>query len=154
MTANSDFDYTHPGGITYDNGAVSVFVPDGWMVFNGVDCEGRETTSKVFVYKGIKNQFEIFTHAGFQICFYRKGESYISAKAIYSNVEDIEPFTLGENHWTGYTCNSFGYPYTMLESKNPEYSLLVMMLKENGEHKISFDDADVRAVIESIKIGG
>jgi len=143
------FDGGADGG-TYDNGVLSVFVPNGWKAFRGVDSEGHETPKKVLVYRGIEAQTDIFTHAGVYICFYGAEDSYFTTRDFYSDVREIEPFTLGRHRWNGYTCTSLGYPYLMLESDGAPYALLLMLLLENGEHRISFDEPDVQRIIESI----
>ena len=146
------FDGGADGG-TYDNGTISVFVPNGWKAFNGIDPEGNETPKKVFVYQGIHAQTDVFTHAGVCICFYGEDDSFFTTRDLYSDIREIEPFMLGRHRWNGYTCTSLGYPYLMLESAGAPDTLLVMILIENGEHRISFDDPDVQRIMESIAPG-
>ena len=146
------FDGGADGG-TYDNGTISVFVPNGWKAFNGIDPEGNETPKKVFVYQGIHAQTDVFTHAGVYICFYGEDDCFFTTRDFYSGVREIESFTLGRHRWNGYTCTSLGYPYLMLESTGAPYTLLVMILTENGEHRISFDEPDVQRIVESIAPG-
>lgn len=146
------FDGGADGG-TYDNGTISVFVPNGWKAFRGIDPDGNETPKKVFVYRGIEAQTDIFTHAGIYICFYGEDDSFFMTRDFYSDVREIEPFTLGRHRWSGYTCTSLGYPYLMLESVGAPYTLLVMILTESGENRISFDESDVQRIMESIAPG-
>ena len=87
---------------------------------------------------------------GITVFYHGKDEIYISIKDFYENVRDLEPFECGGHLWNGYTCTSFGYPYTMLEAKDDGCVFQVMILMKNGEYEISFNDADVRSIIESI----
>ena len=134
----------------FDNGILRVQVPSGWGLFYGIDSDGKITPKKVHVYKDAKIETDIFTHAGITICFFDRQDSYLSPKFFYDNVVDMKPFNLGSYTWDGYTCTSLGYPYTMLEAKHDGCVFQVMILMENGEHKLSLDDADVISVLESL----
>ena len=95
---------------------------------------------------------DVFSKAGITVFYHGKDEIYFSIKDFYENVRDLEPFECGGHLWNGYTCTSFGYPYTMLEAKDDGCVFQVMILMKNGEYEISFNDADVRSIIESISI--
>jgi len=138
----------------FDSGVIRVNVPDGWKSFVGTDSEGKDTPKKVFVYKNANEPLEIFSRAGITVCYFGKGDYYFSPKSFYDNVEDIESLILGGREWKGYTCTSLGYPYIMLESYGDGTVFQVMVLLENGEHKISMEDPDVQDVIGSISEGG
>lgn len=138
-------------GQPFDNGSLRVFVPSGWKLFYGIDSDGNKTPKKLHIYKGAQTEFDIFSKAGITVCFYGKNDIYISPKAFYDNVHDIEPFKLGDHLWSGFTCTSFDYPYTMLNTTYDGTTFQVMILMKNGEHEIHLDDEDVRSVIESIE---
>jgi len=134
----------------FDGGYFSVVVPEGWMAFCGIDSEGKTTAKKVHIFKDAKLETDIFTHVGITICFFGKEDYYLSPKSFYDNVADTEPFTLGTYTWNGYTCTSFGYPYTMLEAREDGCVFQVMILMKNGEYEISLEDEDVQSVLKSI----
>lgn len=136
----------------FDSGKFRVVVPDGWMAFLGTDSSGRSTPKKVHIYKGIRLETEMFTHAGITVCFFGKEDYYLSPKHFYDNISDIETFRLGDFTWDGYTCTSLDSPYTMLDAKNDRCIFQVMILMKNGEQEISIDDTDVRSIIESLTI--
>ena len=138
-------------GEVYCNGVISVFVPEDWKVFNGAG-QGEETLKKIHIYKNVENEMDVFFKAGITVCYYGENDIYLTSRGFYDNVEDIETFTLGDYTWSGYTCTSLGYPYTILEAFKGDIKLQVMVLKENRENKISMDDDDVKAIIESIKV--
>ena len=137
-------------GELFDNGSVSVLVPDGWRVFQHKDSDGTVNLRRLYVYKGAEHEFDIFTRAGITLCFYGKGMIYLTSRNFYSDVCEIDPFTLGNYNWTGYTCTSLGYPYTVLEAEKDGCHIQLMILEKNGEHSISPEDEDVRAIIGSI----
>lgn len=134
----------------FDGGYFRIVVPDGWMAFFGIDSECRTTQKKVHIFKEAKLETDIFTHAGITICFFGKQDIYVSTRFFYDNVEDLEPFSLGAYTWHGYTCTSFGYPYTILEAKQDGCVFQTMILRKNGEYEISLADADVQAILASL----
>ena len=134
----------------FDSGTFKIAVPDGWMAFCGIDSEGRTTQKKVHIFKEAKLETDIFTHAGLTICFFGKEDIYLSSKCFYDDVSDMEPFVLGTYTWSGYTCTSFGYPYTMLEAKHDGCVFQVMILTKNGEYELSLADADVQTKLTSL----
>lgn len=134
----------------FSNGLLSVCVPEGWKLFETTDVEGKKTQKKLFIYKNAVTETDIFSKAGITVCFFGKNDYYFSPKSFYDNVKDIKSFSLGGRLFAGYTCTSLGYPYLMLDSQNDGTVLQVMILLENGDEKISFDDADVKMILESI----
>ena len=134
----------------FENGTLRVLVPSGWAIFRGIDSECRVTPKKLHIFRNAKLETDIFTHAGITVCFFDKTDYYISPKFFYDQLADIQPFVLGAYAWEGYTCTSFGYPYTMLEARHDGCVFQVMILMKNGEHEISLDDADVKTILESI----
>lgn len=138
----------------FDSGCFRIVVPTGWMAFLGIDSECRTTQKKVHIFKDAKLETDIFTHAGITICFFDRQDYYVSPKFFYDNVADIEAFTLGAYTWNGYTCTSFGYPYTMLEANHDGCVFQVMILMKNGEHQISLQDPNVRSILASIETCG
>ena len=134
----------------FDSGHFVIVVPPSWKAFCGIDSECRTTSKKVHIFKDIKIETDIFTHVGLTICFFGKDDYYISPKGFYDNVVDIEPFTLGAYKWNGYTCESFGTPYTMLETEKNGCVFQVMILTKNGEYEISLNDPDVESILKSL----
>ena len=139
-------------GELFSSGIIRVVVPVGWMCFCGIDSEGVTSPKKLHIYKDAQTEFDIFSKAGLTICYYGKGEYFLSPRFIYDNVQDLEPFECGKHQWNGYTCTSLGYPYTMLTATSDGATIYVMVLTENGEHQISLQDADVRSILESIEV--
>lgn len=137
----------------FRNEFLQVVVPDKWKAFLGIDPEGNATQKKLHIYKNAESELDIFHKAGITICYYEDAGQYLLIREIYDDVKDISPFELGNYCWSGYTCRSFGYPYIMLETSDKTDRVLVMILTENGENKISFSDSDVQMIMKSIVAG-
>lgn len=137
----------------YRNEFLQVVVPDNWKAFLGIDAEGKTTQKKLHIYKNAESEFDIFHKAGITICYYEDAGQYLLIRDLYDDIKDISPFELGKYCWSGFTCKSFGYPYIMLESSEQSDRILLMILTENGENKISFSDSDVQEIIKSIVAG-
>jgi len=136
----------------FESERLHVSVPEGWMAFCGTDSEGKVTQNKIHIYKGVSLETDIFTHAGMTVSFFDREDHYFSPRFFYDNVADIDQFTLGAYTWNGYTCTSFGYPYTMLDTKRDGCVFQVMILMKNGQHEISLEDTDVRRILESLAV--
>ena len=137
----------------FSNEFLQVIVPDNWKAFLGIDAEGKTTQKKLHIYKNAESELDIFHKAGITICYYEDAGQYLLIKDLYDDVKDVSPFKLGNYCWSGFTCRSFGYPYIMLETSENTDRLLVMILTENGENKISFSDSDVQEILKSIIAG-
>jgi len=135
------------------NEFLQVVVPDNWKSFLGIDAEGKATQKKLHIYKNAESELDIFHKAGITIHYYEDAGQYCLIKDIYDEVEDIPPFRLGNYCWSGFACKSFGYPYIMLETSEKTDRVMVMILTENGENKISFSDSDVQEIMKSIVAG-
>ena len=137
----------------FSNEFLQVIVPDNWKAFLGIDAEGKTTQKKLHIYKNAESELDIFHKAGITICYYEDAGQYLLIKDLYDDVKDVSPFKLGNYCWSGFICRSFGYPYIMLESSEKTDRVLLMILTENGENKISFSDSDVQEIIKSIVAG-
>ncbi len=132
-------------GKVYDSGKISMLVPEGWNKY-----KADEGANIVTVVKGAA---ESTVHPKITVQF---SENHIvdieKIKSMYDDVVDAETLNLGENTWVGFTGNSFGYAMASYVSIAGKNSLQITILFENmmGE-KLNFKDADVQAIIESIK---
>ncbi|MGN0375777.1 MAG: hypothetical protein ACI4EN_09800 [Butyrivibrio sp.] len=136
----------------FDNDVLRVVIPDGWKLFGGMGSDGNPSPKKLHIYKNALDETDIYVRAGITVCLFKKGEKYTSTKDFYDNVMDLEPFMMGEHMWSGYTCTSLGYPYVMLDTIQDGCVIQVMILTENGEHKISLNDMDVQTILGSISV--
>lgn len=136
----------------FNNGVYAFDLPSGWSVFPGIDSGGKTVQTKLHIYKDAITPSDVFTHAGITVCQVDLRLGFFSTRFFYDNTCDIDDVELGGIVWKGYTCTSFGYPYTMLECLMDKIIISLMILMKNGEHTISFDDEDVRKIISTIRL--
>ena len=72
------------------------------------------------------------------------------AKSFYDDVKDIDSFEKAGYSWSGYTCSSAGYEYTILEGNKGEEDLQVSIITKAGDNTMSIDDEDVQSILDSI----
>ena len=144
-------------GETFDGGNVSALVPDGWMGFHGTDFfdeyeEGYDP-NVIQIYKGAKSEWDQFSTPYVMISYYGPDNPMFEpSKDNYDEGADLEPITLGDYTWKGFTAKSLDTPIAMLwTGEYGEGQIQLMICLENGE-KISLDDVDVQAIIASINI--
>jgi len=134
----------------FENEFMRVVVPDRWLAFLGIDSECNTSEKKLHVFKDASSEMDLFTHTGITICYYEDASLGFLIKEFYDDIMDIPPFELGNYKWKGFLCKSFGYPYVMLETCDCCDKFIVMILTENGEHQIKYQDDDVQKILKSI----
>lgn len=144
-------------GETFDGGNISALVPDGWMGFHGVDFfeeyeEGYDP-NVIQIAKGAKSERDQFSTPYVMISYYGPDNPMFEpSKDYYDEGADLEPITLGDYTWKGFTAKSLDTPIAMLwTGEQGSGQILVTLCLENGD-KISLEDADVQAIIASIQI--
>ena len=144
-------------GETFDAGNVSCIVPDGWKAFPQNDLfsdeEGATDPDVINVCKGASTELDMFSKPYIRINYYAPS-TYMTepSKDFYDDVADLDDMTIGDYTWHGFSCTSIGYKYYMLwTGAEDEAQYQVSVLYENGGSTISLDDADVQAIIASIK---
>ena len=74
------------------------------------------------------------------------------SKELYKDGKDIEDIRTDAHTWRGYTATSVGYPIAVLFTEDGDEQIQVAVTLENGDEKISLEDADVLAILEGIKV--
>lgn len=142
-------------GETYDAGQVSALVPEGWKAFPTTDVfdeyEGDYDPNAFSIYKGAQSEWDQLAKPGITITRMDTA-SFVSAKDWYDDVKDIEVAPIGSYTCTGYTGTSLvDYPYTVIEMVDGDTTVQVAILTESNGEKIALEDADVQAILASIK---
>lgn len=144
-------------GETFDGGNISALVPEGWMGFHGTDYfdeyeEGYDP-NLIQIAKGAESDWDLFTTPYVMISYFGSDNPMMEPmKDLYEETADIEPVTIGDYTWKGFTGKSIGTPIAILWTGEEESDQIqVTICLENGD-KISLEDADVQAIIASIKI--
>ncbi len=143
-------------GETYNAGNVSALVPNGWKAFPVTDPFADDPTTidpdALRICKGGETETDIFSKPYLQINYYGEDMIFIApSKDFYDNAVDLTPFTLGELTWNGYTADSMGYPIAVIWAEKGEVQYQVNCFLGTSGGTISLEDADVKAIIESIK---
>lgn len=144
-------------GETFDGGNFSALVPDGWMGFHGVDYfeeyeEGYDP-NVIQIAKGAESEADLLFRPYVMINYYAPDNPMMEPmKDLYEDAADLEPVTIGDYTWNGFTGTSFDTPIAVLwTGEQGSGQILVTLCLENGD-KISLEDADVQAIIASIQI--
>lgn len=144
-------------GEVYDTGSMSVLVPEGWLAIPVMDMWAEEADAKdpfqLQICKGAESEWDILTCPYLQIIYYDAGTDMMKpTKDWYGDAADLEPIVIGETTWEGFTGTSMDKPLTVLftgEAGGDQYQ--VTMWTEGSEESISVEDAEVLAILESIK---
>lgn len=127
----------------YQTKLLSVEVPKGWKF-----VDNQEKADSAYIYKGEKEAME---SPAVVITYCDPDTQMLSPRAAYQNTKDIDPVTIGDYTWEGFTAESFDYPITVLLLKKP-HQLQVVLFKEVEGQKINLEDDDVQTIIRSITI--
>ena len=147
-------------GETYDAGNVSALVPKGWKAYPSIDPfkvgsgEDDKDPNGVSIHKGAKSDFDIMSTPGVKITYFPDTVDIgiDMAKGFYDDVKDLDkPLTVGDKTWKGFYAKTGDYPILVLyiDDQPQKYQLLLWL--ENSGKKISIEDAEVLAIIGSIK---
>jgi len=139
-------------GETYSAGNISATVPEGWQAFPFYSG-GEESPNTFAVHKGALNAMDMRYTPGVQIQLFPDGDGFGTdlMKAMYENVSDLAPQTLGGFTWEGFTGVSGDIPTALMWTDAGDDNILVAVWLEMEDVTISLDDADVQAIIASIK---
>ena len=154
---------TTAGGVTgeiYSTGEFSVLIPDGWKAFptytNG--DVNKPVTGRLSVFKGIEEIIGMRGGGpGFNVTHYEKGKTVILvSKDKFDDAVDLQPIALDNYTWEGLTgtYSTMGpcvYAWTTpQETDVDKFEVYIWLTGQGGE--ISFDDADVQAILASITL--
>ena len=143
-------------GEEFDVGDYTVYVPGGWTAIKQQDPNDTTSvsTSIIRIYRGASydNDKKVWVLSGLPYIevSYFEGEDIDKVpgdKSSYDSTEDIEDVTIGNFTWQGFNYEEYGMKaliWTLDEERG--YRLTVSLTED-----VDLDDADVQAVIESLK---
>ena len=138
-------------GESFDGGNIEVFVPEGPDTFG--DYEEGYDPNVVSIGKGAESDFDLFNKPMVHITYSGKDRTLtMPPKELYQDSQDIKDIKTDNHIWKGYTATSIGYPIAVLFTEYGDEQIQVSLTLENGEEKISLEDADVIAILEGIKV--
>lgn len=142
---------------TFDAGNVSVDVPEGWKAFAVADIFAEEDDAtdpdSVNICKGGETDLDLFSKPYIRVDYYAPETTMMApSKDFYEDVVDMDDVTIGDKTWHAFSCTSIGYKYIMMwtgEDDGEQFQASLLYESSNGSFK--FDDADVQAILASIK---
>ena len=147
---------TEIAGERYDAGNVTVLVPEGWKAFPDLDVfseeEGATNPDVLNISKGGQTEADLFTKPYVRIAYF--GPSIQMGKpdaSWYEDVKDVDPFTAGDHHWYGFTCDSLGTKLAILWCEEGRLQYQASIFLGSGDDTISHEDADVQAILASVE---
>lgn len=136
-------------GETIEAENISALVPNGWL---GHDASTAKFPNVLQIYKGAKTEADMLSKSYIQIDYFGEKKTMVTpSKDSYEDVVDLEPFEAGGRTWQGFTATSLSDPFVLLwtgEKDGDQFQVTIWL--EYGDSKISLDDADTQAIIESI----
>ncbi len=150
-------------GETVDVGAFEVLVPEGWMAFPQSDMFGEkdadgnypQLTDAYGMIKGGSSEFDAFTKPTVYVYYYETSaeDQLGSTKIWYDDAEDIK-VTVNGTECPGFAADSMGYKYQIVFIPVSDAACIQVNIPTDmdGKAGVSADDADVMAIMESIKV--
>lgn len=149
-------------GEKYDAGNISSIVPEGWMLVESTDVWGEygelgHNPNLFAIYKGAKEEMDIFSAAVIEATYYKDGGVF-SPEELFDDVERIPEQKIGEYTWNGFRGISMGrrmvYIYT---GKDAEGNVVgdcigIKMVLEGDFGEFGFDDDEAQAFIHNIRV--
>lgn len=149
-TSGGGGDSTKPEvkGETTEVGDFSVLVPEGWL-----GHAFSNTTNSYQIYKGAKDDSDKWSTPCVQIRYWKNGDDSMldKSKNAYKDVKDIDPVTIGDYTWKGFTGTNSDKPVTYLYSVEAGPFGVAIYTEVNGK-TISLEDADFQAIMASLKV--
>lgn len=144
-------------GEYFDAGEVKAIVPNGWKAFPVSDVFAEEEDAMmpdaIQIAKGAKDGLDLFSCPYLHITYYGPDTTlWEPDSSWYDNPVDLEPMTIGNFTWKGFTGESLGTKIAVIwaeGSNNQQYQVSAYVDAANGT--ISLDDPDVQAIIASIQ---
>ncbi len=126
--------------------------PEGWMdtIWN---CPVSPSPIRHRSIRGAKEEIDMWSTPSVQITYWKDGEEDIltSAKSAYDDTKDIDPVTIGDYTWKGFTGSFSDKPVTFLYTDEVGPFSLAVFTDVDGK-TISLEDADFQAIVNSLKV--
>lgn len=142
-------------GETYDTGVFSVLVPEGWQARDVLI--GDEVDSKQLrLIKGTESEADMLLGPYMTITSYKDGtvSSAMDQVQYYGgDKEQLDPVEAGDYTWDAAQAGSDPYINIFMSASEP-YKYEIMMLPKSGDKEVTLKDADVLAILGSLKDTG
>lgn len=146
-------------GEIYDTGDFSALVPTGWLAIPSTDVfaeeEGALDATAISICKDGESDLDLFYKPYVRFDYYDPyTEMMKPSSEWYENVEDIEPFTTGTHTWSGFKAEDDYGKMAVLWAEEGDYQYQATVWLEVSGNTITLEDADVLAILESVKPTG
>lgn len=134
----------------FDNGILSVTVPKGWMVYESKNSNNEVVKTNLSVVK-TTDRSKIMDSPMVTISYAGSDKKlYPVTKNFYNDTKDLAPWEIGGKKFEGFKGTSFGAEmiYYFAVDGDKEYQVVIWPNMKNGT--ISLQDADVKAIVESL----
>lgn len=145
---------------TYDVGAFTVSVPSGWTafpqddIFGDKDAEGNYPIDPetILLAKGVNDDWDAVSAPNVRIYWYSPNAYVLDSRSFYDNVEDISGVTINGTECEAYTGESMGYVYQFIHytAEDAQYDFNILISTDGKETGVTWEDADVKAIMESV----
>ena len=142
------------GQKTYKTEMLSVSVPKGWKAFPYYNMGSKKAMpGQVGIFKGATKRIDLMSTPSIIINLHDDKDMSLPPKSSFTDIEDIQTFELGNYEWLGFKgTNSANFRMATLKGTGENHCFLLTILFKMGGKTISMDDADVQAIIKSIKV--
>ncbi len=144
-------------GETFDTGEFSVLVPDGWKL-REVSFSGEVDPSSVQIFKGAKEELDYFTTPYIYVRSCANQDSVTDALTwaqAYDadSAEQLDAVTTGDFKWDAAKADTGNGSYgdMFILTANEPYKFRIDIASEKDGTKLSLEDADVQAILASLK---
>lgn len=138
--------------VPFSTGEFTVQVPEGWFVAEVYNILEEPISSRLRLAKGEGDEMEYGSFPHLEITFFSP-EFYLEHEdpEAYEDVEMIDACTFGDKTFSGFSGKSNGQKMVHLWC-NAETTQFTVTVWINGElDSVSIQDADVQAIIASLK---
>ncbi len=143
-------------GETLDTGIISALVPKKWFGYQSSDVfdeyDGDYNPYSINIYFDAKSEWDSLSRPGLMITYYGPDTiMWEPSPDYYDNAEMMDDITIGGRTYKAFKATSLDYPIIIMWSMEPD-QIQINIWPENGNRKISLDDLEVQAILNSIKI--
>lgn len=145
----------------FDVGAFTVEVPSTWKalpqedIWADADADGNKPIdpAQILLVKDpkAKDAWDAMGKPNIRIYYYESGDNYWDMRDIYDNVEELT-VELNGVACDAYQGDSIGYTYQFIlyDTSDAFYEIQVFVADDGKATGITWDDAEVKAMLESI----
>lgn len=145
---------------TFEVGSFNVAVPSGWTafpqddIFGDKDAEGKYPVDPdtIFIAKA-SDEFAALSAPSVRIYYYAPDAYILDSRGFYDNVEELSGVTVNGAECSAFSGESMGYTYQFVTYKtdDAQYEINILTAVDGKETGIDWQNADVKAIMESLK---